>query len=148
MDAFAAEDIARRIHAGQRGRGGRPLVEHLERVAAAVPPPARATAWLHDALETTAVAGEELRAAGLDADELDALALLARMPMESYELYTLRIAYAVDEAGSLARAVKLAALDDHLAYDADSPAAPPYAWARRRIAVAHARQAAPRALTG
>jgi len=81
MDAFAAEDIARRIHAGQRGRGGRPLVEHLERVAAAVPPPARATAWLHDALETTAVAGEELRAAGLDADELDALALLARMPM-------------------------------------------------------------------
>jgi hypothetical protein len=138
------EDVARRIasrvHAGQRDRFGEPVVEHVARVAAAVPRVARANAWLHDVPERSAVTAEELRAEGLTVHELDALGLLTREPAECYELYALRIANAGGEAGRLARLVKLADLDDHLARADAPPEAPPYAWARRRIAVAQARQ--------
>ena len=70
--------------------------------------------------------------------ELAALELLTRQAGESFELYILRIAYARGAAGRLARVVKLADLDDHLTrawVDGD----PPYAWARRHIAVGCAR---------
>jgi hypothetical protein len=70
--------------------------------------------------------------------ELAALELLTRQAGESYELYILRIAYAPGAAGRLARVVKLADLDDHLAR-AWEPGDPPYAWARRHIAVGRAR---------
>ena len=70
--------------------------------------------------------------------ERDALDLLTRQAGESYELYILRIAYAPGAAGRLARRVKLADLDDHLARPWDS-GDPPYAWARRHIAVGAAR---------
>ena len=74
----------------------------------------------------------------MTAVELAALELLTRPPDESYELYILRIAYARGPAGRLARVVKLADLDDHLArtWVAGDP---PYAWARRHIAVGSAR---------
>jgi Phospholipase_D-nuclease N-terminal len=55
-----------------------------------------------------------------------------------YELYILRVAYAPGAAGRLARVVKLADLDDHLARPWH-PGDPPYAWARRHVAVARAR---------
>ena len=137
MNAEAARDIALRIHAGQRNRFGEPLVEHLARVAAAVPAEARATAWLHDAMERTPVTAEELRAAGATADELAAIVLLSQAPSESYELYALRIAHADGEAGRLARAVKVADLDDHIAHRHAPPDAPPYGWARRHIAAGY-----------
>jgi hypothetical protein len=70
--------------------------------------------------------------------ELAALELLTRQAGESYELYILRIAYAPGAAGRLARVVKLAELDDHVARPWD-PGDPPYAWARRHIAVGRAR---------
>jgi hypothetical protein len=137
------DEVARRIassaHAGQRDRFGEPLLAHVARVVAAVPADVRATAWLHDVPERCAVTAEELRAHGLTVDELDALELLTRDPLECYELYALRIANASGEPGRIARVVKLADLDDHIAHG-DAPAdAPPYAWARRRIAAAHER---------
>ena len=144
MEATAARNIALRIHAGQRDRFGEPVVEHLARVAAAVPADAEATAWLHDAIERTRIPAEELRAAGLTIDECEALELLTRAHTESYELYTLRIAFAEGEAGRLARVVKLADLDDHLAHAAPPADAPPYGWARRRIAAVDARRPARR----
>ena len=140
MHEDVARRIASRVHAGQGDRFGDPVVEHVARVAAAVPLDARATAWLHDVPERSAVTAEELRAEGLTVPELDALELLTRDPAECYELYALRIANAGGEAGRLARLVKLADLDDHLARGDAPPEAPPYAWARRRIAVAQARQ--------
>ncbi len=71
--------------------------------------------------------------------ELEALGLLTHIDDESYELYVLRIVRAGGAAGRLARAVKLADLEDHLDH-AEIPAdAPPYAWARRRVALARAR---------
>src|SRR3954447_18982267 len=94
MDPAVARGIATATHIGQRTRSGELVLEHVARVAAAVAPDARATAWLHDLLERSDVSAEQLRAQGLTAVELDALELLTRSPAEAYELYALRIAHA------------------------------------------------------
>ncbi len=82
----------------------------------------------------------ELGGQGRTPVELAALELLTRQAGESYELYILRIAYARGAAGRLARLIKLAELDDHIArpWVAGDP---PYSWARRHIAVGCARAA-------
>ena len=139
MDPEIARNIAHYSHLDQRDRWGEPIVEHVERVAAAVPEEARAVAFLHDVLERTPTTAEELRAQGLDVVELAALALLTRAPEDEYELYCLRIAWARGESGALARTVKLADLDDHLAQYPQPDDAPPYAWARRHIRIAQER---------
>lgn len=48
-----AKALAYRAHAGQVDKAGRPYIEHVARVAAAVAddPEAEAVAWLHDVLE-------------------------------------------------------------------------------------------------
>jgi len=46
--AELAEGIARFAHADQKRRGGEPYVEHLRRVAEAVPLRLKPLAWLHD----------------------------------------------------------------------------------------------------
>lgn len=48
-----ARDLAHRAHAGQVDKAGRPYIEHVARVAAAVSddPEAEAVAWLHDVIE-------------------------------------------------------------------------------------------------
>lgn len=48
-----AKDLAYRAHAGQVDKAGRPYIEHVARVAAAVSddPEAEAVAWLHDVVE-------------------------------------------------------------------------------------------------
>ena len=140
MEPEQARSIAFHTHRDQRDRFDELVVEHLERVAAAVPPEAQATAWLHDVLEASDTEPAELRASGLTPTELAALELLTRVPSELYELYVLRIAHASGDEGSLARCVKLADLNDHLAHDRIPPSAPPYAWARRHITVAQQRR--------
>jgi hypothetical protein len=139
MDSDIARNIAHYSHVDQRDRCGEPIVEHVERVAASVPEDARAVAFLHDVLERTATSADELREQGLGEVELAALDLLTRPPDEPYELYCLRIAWAHGEAGVLARTVKLADLDDHIARYPQPPDAPPYAWARRHIWIAQGR---------
>ncbi len=51
----AARELAHRAHAGQVDKAGRPYIEHVSRVAAAVAhyaePEVQAAAWLHDVLE-------------------------------------------------------------------------------------------------
>ncbi len=66
-----AKDLAHRAHAGQVDKAGRPYIEHVARVAAAVSddPEAEAVAWLHDVLE--------------DAPEFDA-EVFATFPGEVY----------------------------------------------------------------
>lgn len=129
--------VARRIawknHLEQRNRFGDPVIEHVARVAAAVPREARAVPWLHDLLELTPIEPIKLRAHGLTATEGRALRLLTRCPDDAYRGYVLRIARARDRAGAIARVVKLADLDDQLAHGRPPPSAPPYAWARGRI---------------
>ena len=133
MEPAIAHTIASHSHAGQRNRFGDPVIDHLRRVAAAVPPDARSTASLHDALELRPAAGRRLRGKGLTRIELEALKLLRRAPGEPYEVYVRRTAEAPGPAGRLARIVKIADLDDHLAHVSIPSDAPPYAWARKRL---------------
>src|SRR4051812_32606677 len=137
MDATIARSIAHVAHTGRRDRFGELLIEHVERVAAAVPDHVRALAYLHDVLEHSDTAVDELEAEGLTALELAALRLLTRAPGESYEAYTLRVAHGGGPEGELARLVKLADLADHLARAALPDGAPPYGWARMHVANAH-----------
>ena len=140
MDQAVAKSVAHDSHIRQRDRRGVLIVEHLARVVAAVPAEAQPLAWLHDVLEHSPTTTSELCGQGLTPVELDALDLLTRRADESYELYILRVAYARGDPGRLARVVKLADLDDHIArpWVAGDP---PYAWARRHIAVGCARAA-------
>lgn len=142
MDPATARAIAHAAHGQERNRSGHLVTEHLERVAATVPEEARGLAFLHDIVERTDVSYERLRAEGLTQAEAEALELLTKMVGESYELYALRIAHAPGAAGRLARMVKLADLDDHLGCEAAGRelSAPPYAWARRHIAIARDRR--------
>jgi hypothetical protein len=138
MDVAVARSIAHYTHVQRRDRDGELVVEHVARVAAAVPAEAQALAWLHEVLESSPTSVAELRGHGLTAVELAALHLLTPMNDESYELYVLRVAFGRGEAGRLARIVKLADLDDHIARTW-IPDRPPYEWARRHVAVAAAR---------
>lgn len=78
MDADRAQALAECLHHGQREAGGAPLIDHIGRVAAAVPGDARVVAWLHEVLEHTSISEEALLAEGLTTDELRALRLLTR----------------------------------------------------------------------
>jgi hypothetical protein len=140
MDSEVARNIAHYSHKADRDRFGDPLVEHVERVASAVPPEARALAFLHDVLERTDTTVDELRVQGLTDEDLKVLELLTRDPGEVYELHCLQIAWAGGHAGVLARAIKLADVDDHLGHKVIPDDAPPYAWARRHIKVASERR--------
>lgn len=138
MEPSVARNIAHHRHIGQRTRFGESVTEHVERVAAAVPVEAQVTAWLHDILERSQTSVTELSDQGLTLVELEALELLTHRKGVPYEQYVLRIAFAKGPAGRLARIVKLADLDDHLAHES-VVGAPPYGWARRQIAIGAAR---------
>lgn len=144
MTERAARAIAKTVHGGQQTSPGSTWFDHVQRVAAAVPKHARVAAWLHDVLERTDLTMDQLRARGLSAVELSALALLTRAEHDDYRAYVQRIAHAPGRHGALARVVKLADLDDHLAQPrCASPSTPPYAWARRTILLAHSHASTP-----
>ena len=142
MDEQTARQVAHYSHLQQRNRAGHPIIEHVERVAASVSPEERAIAYLHDVLEWTDTSLGELRAAGLTDREERVLDLLTRQHDESFELHAARVAAAAGAEGTIAREIRLADLDDHLEQHRFSFDGPPYAWARRRIAVAQQRLAA------
>ena len=140
MDETLARDIAHSSHRGQTTRHGLPMVDHLERVAAAVPDVARAVALLHDVLEKTDTPRDALRRRGLTPTELAALDLLTRGDGETFHRHALRIADATGPAAAIARSVKLADLDDHLGQRNGATDEPPYRWARRLTAAAQVRR--------
>jgi hypothetical protein len=116
MEIARARLIAERLHADDHEDDGTPLLEHVRRVVRLVPADAQAVAYLHEALEWTAVAEEELLTEGLESDELRALRLLDRThDSRSDRVYLAHlqlIARAAGRAGSLARVVKVADLQD------------------------------------
>jgi (p)ppGpp synthase/HD superfamily hydrolase len=130
MTERAAQTIAKTAHEAQRTSAVGSLLDHVQRVAAAVPEYARATASLHDVVERTDLTIGQLRAQGLSPVEFRAIALLTRTEEDDYRAYVRRIAHASGQH-ALARVVKLADLDDHLAHPrAASQSTPPYGWAR------------------
>ena len=134
VSAELARGVARRIHGGQLTRLGEPVIEHVERVAGAVPAEARALAYLHDVLERADACSEELVELGLSDEERSVLALLTRRPDEPYRAHVMDIARAEGTIGRLARTIKAADLDDHLRQRQVAAGAPSYAWAREKIA--------------
>jgi hypothetical protein len=102
-----AHRIAGRHHLGQRNRFGDPVIHHVERVVATVPPDSRPTALLHDLLERCPSARWQLRRTDLTRTELEALELPRHAVGEPHKVYVRRIAVAPGPAGRLARLVKL-----------------------------------------
>jgi hypothetical protein len=121
MGAAHAQALAKRLHRGQRDPGGALLLDHIRRVALAVPGHARTVAWLHEALEYTAISEETLLDDGLSLDQLRALRLLARGDSRSGAVYLAHIALIAAAAGpgaALAQAVKRADLEDRVLHPA------------------------------
>ena len=134
MEPEIAHIIASKNHVGQRNRFGDCVIDHVERVAAAVLADARVTALLHDLLELCPTARWQLRGRDLTRTELEALELLMHAPGDD-EDYVRRIVDARGPAGQLARTVKLADLKDNRAHTSIPPDAPPYAWAQTMLTV-------------
>src|SRR4051794_4780056 len=143
METADARALAHQVHIGQRNRHGDLFTEHLERVAAGVPPEAMTVAFLHDVLEHSHMTLAELDRYGLTPDERAALVLLTREPDETFEAQSLRIAFDRGPGGRVARTVKLADLDDHLS-SRRVRGAPPYGWARMHVTVCQDRYDGPR----
>ncbi|MGH3343219.1 MAG: HD domain-containing protein [Carbonactinosporaceae bacterium] len=102
--------LARRAHAGQVDKAGRPYIEHPLRVMAKVREErVRQVAVLHDVLEDTTVTAPDLRAAGCRGDVVDAVLALTKRPGES-----LAQSMARARANPLARTVKAADVDDNM----------------------------------
>jgi len=116
VTADQAQTLAQRLHDGQRDRDGAPMIDHVRRVAAAVPRRARAVAWLHEALEHTPISEQALLAEGLSHEQLRAIRLLTRVtnsPSDTIYLgHIERIARAHGPGADIARAVKRADLAD------------------------------------
>ncbi|MCD9141724.1 HD domain-containing protein [Streptomyces albireticuli] len=96
LDLAAVEALARRAHAAQTDKAGRPYTEHLAAVAEGVR--ARggteaqiAAAWLHDAVEDGAVTEEWLAAADLPRQTKDIVLAVTKRPGETPEAYAARI---------------------------------------------------------
>ncbi|HEY7454359.1 MAG TPA: hypothetical protein VH683_07330 [Thermoleophilaceae bacterium] len=142
MNAERARRLASRAHRGQVQPTGEPLIDHVRRVAVATPEFARPVAWLHEVLEWTSVAEEELLAEGVSEDELRAIRLLTRTlgrgSESGYLAHMSMIARADGPAGVLARTVKAADLKDRMGHP--DPAAngsrPPYERALRLLRAA------------
>lgn len=103
-----AKDLAHRAHAGQVDKAGRPYIEHVARVAAAVAddPDAEAVAWLHDVLEDCPAFANEFW--GMPAKVTKYVHYLTRLPGWPERNYYQRIS-----EHPLALRVKLADISDN-----------------------------------
>ena len=116
MNSDRARALAEGLHRGEPDAGGAPLIDHVRRVAAAVPGDARVVAWLHEVFEYTSISEDALVAEGLSLDELRALRLLTHdkgsRSNVSYLAQVELIARAEGAGASIARSVKGADLAD------------------------------------
>ena len=130
-----ARDLAHRAHAGQVDKAGRPYIEHVARVAAAVSdePEAEAVAWLHDVLEDCPEFANEFW--GMPASVTKYVHYLTRVPGWPARNYYERIS-----EHRVALRVKLADIADN-ADEARLALLPPDVAARLRRKYAKARKA-------
>ena len=104
-----ARDLAYRAHMRQVDKAGRPYIEHVARVAAAVAddPEAETVAWLHDVLEDCPAFTDEFWVS-FPGHVLQAVDRLTRIPHHRQHDYYARI-----RAHPLALRVKLADIADN-----------------------------------
>jgi hypothetical protein len=135
VETARARALSERLHRDDREPDGTPRLEHIRRVAGAVPRESQAVAWLHEALESGNATEHELLRQGLEADELRALRLLSRSRASrsdsAYLAHLQLIVYAAGRSGRLARTVKVADLADRRRHPLvrEDGWAPPYARA-------------------
>lgn len=96
LDTAAVEALARRVHAGQTDKAGRPYAEHLAAVAAGVAAHGGsreqiAAAWLHDAVEDGRLSREWLAASALPRAVKDIVLAVTKLPGEDPREYAERI---------------------------------------------------------
>jgi len=105
-----AERFASSAHQGQFRRDGTtPYVEHARRVAARLDQRTlKAVALLHDVLEDTSATEEELAAAGISREVIDAVRILTK-DGSPYESYLERV-----KSHPIARPVKVADMLDNI----------------------------------
>ena len=115
--AVRASAIAVIAHRGQVDKLGEPYIEHPRRVAALAAATvlddatdAVAVAWLHDVIEDCDIAAEDLLAAGMRPELVDAVVLLTRTADTPDDIYYQRI-----KSNPLALAVKDADIRDNTA---------------------------------
>jgi hypothetical protein len=95
-------------------RNGILYIEHPARVAERCESTvARAAAWLHDVLEDTDWTEAALLARGVHPLVIETVALVSRVPGETYRDWIARLAATDSLTGRYAREVKLADLDDN-----------------------------------
>lgn len=90
------EAIARKAHAGQRDKAGRPYTEHLAAVAEGVrlrggSDEQISAAWLHDAVEDGALSADWLAGADLPRQVKDMVLAVTKRDGEDLPAYTRRI---------------------------------------------------------
>ncbi|MFE9834778.1 HD domain-containing protein [Streptomyces sp. NPDC005551] len=119
------EALARKAHAAQTDKAGRPYAEHLQAVAEGVrerggDEEQLAAAWLHDAVEDDALSREWLRGAALTPRTKDIVLALTKTEDEPPESYAERIRSTpgalLVKAADLAHnadPARLAVLDEH-----------------------------------
>lgn len=103
-----AERIAAAAHVEQVDKAGRPYLEHVRRVAAAVEGLDRAAAWLHDVVEDTPATADDLLAEGMAPEVVAAVDALTRRDGEEPEVYYARV-----RSNAIALRVKAADLADN-----------------------------------
>ncbi|MEW2035320.1 HD domain-containing protein [Streptomyces roseifaciens] len=96
LDLAAVEALARRAHAAQTDKAGRPYTEHLAAVAEGVrqrggSDEQMAAAWLHDAVEDGAVTEEWLEGSELPRPVKDMVLAVTKRAGEAPEDYAARI---------------------------------------------------------
>ena len=152
MTLIARRRIAETLHRGQRDAGGAPLIDHVRRVATAVPREARVVAWLHELLEHTPISEADLLMEGLTTAELRALRLLTRRnDSRSSAIYLAHIellARARGPGAGVAQSVKRADLIDRVRHPSIRPDgwSPPYELGLEVLERAAPRPACPQPL--
>ena len=103
-----AKALAERLHAGQTDKAGKPYIGHPARVAARMrTPETQIVGWLHDTVEDTGLALDEVRER-FGAEIADAVDAVTRRDGEAWEAYLMRV-----KANPLARQVKISDLIDN-----------------------------------
>ena len=105
----AARAIASIAHRGQTDKSGEPYIDHPRRIAERLTDPSQvAAAWLHDVIEDCGISAQDLGAAGIPSDVVDAVVLLTRSDEHTSDHY-----YADIRENPIALAVKLADIADN-----------------------------------
>ena len=129
MDVQIARAIAIATYGDRLDPTGEPAWWHVARVAAHVPKEMAAVAYLHDIVQEDQTTFDHLADHGLTRLEFEALCLLTRDPeTETYAFYIRLLETFPGPAGTIARTVRAAELEDDISRQSDALTMLETAW--------------------